>query len=78
MKMIAIEESQDLSTIKVDELIGSLQTFEMALDDRPEKKHKNLTFTSEESLNEDSLLEALMNLVSMWHFKSVQSTKISQ
>jgi hypothetical protein len=45
----------------------------MALDDRPEKKHKNLTFTSEESLNEDRLLEALMNLVSMWHFKSVQN-----
>ncbi|MCI89325.1 gag-pol polyprotein, partial [Trifolium medium] len=41
MKVIAIEESQDLSTIKVDELIGSLQTFEMALDDRTEKKHKN-------------------------------------
>ncbi|KAK2411140.1 gag-protease polyprotein [Trifolium repens] len=49
MKVIAIEESQDLSTMKVDELIGSLQTFEMSLDDKPEKKMKNLAFKYEES-----------------------------
>ncbi|MCI10090.1 gag-pol polyprotein, partial [Trifolium medium] len=33
MKVTAIEEAQDLSTRKVDELIGSLQTFEMAFND---------------------------------------------
>ncbi|MCI57188.1 gag-pol polyprotein, partial [Trifolium medium] len=29
MKVTAIEESQDLATIQVDELIGSLQTYEL-------------------------------------------------
>lgn len=38
MKVITIEEAQDISTIKVDELIGSLQTFEMAVNDRTEKE----------------------------------------
>ena len=45
MKVTAIEESQDLSTMKVNELIDSLQTFEMSLDDKPEKKMKNLVTT---------------------------------
>lgn len=34
MKVTAIEEAQDLSTLKVDELIGSLQTFELAINVR--------------------------------------------
>jgi hypothetical protein len=59
MKVTAIEESQDLSTMKVDELIGSLQNFEMSFDDRPEKKLKNLAFTSEESPTDDGLSEAI-------------------
>ncbi|KAK2436765.1 gag-protease polyprotein [Trifolium repens] len=62
MKVTAIEESQDLSTVKVDELIGSLQTFEMSLDDKPEKKMKNLAFKSEESQTDDELSEALAYL----------------
>ncbi|WJX67455.1 beta-glucosidase [Trifolium repens] len=63
MKVTAIEESQDLSTMKVDELIGSLQTFKMSLDDKPEKKmKKNLTFKSEESQTDDELSEALAYL----------------
>ncbi|KAK2389850.1 gag-protease polyprotein [Trifolium repens] len=62
MKVTAIEESQDLSTMKVDELIGSLQTFEMSLDDKPEKKMKNLAFKSEESQTDDELSEALAYL----------------
>ncbi|MCI34724.1 gag-pol polyprotein [Trifolium medium] len=41
MKVTAIEEAQDLSTIKVDELIGSLQTFEMTFNDRPEEEQKH-------------------------------------
>jgi hypothetical protein len=49
----AIEESQDLRTMKVVELIGTLQTFEITLNDRLEKKHKNMAFVSEENLNED-------------------------
>ncbi|KAK2362046.1 gag-protease polyprotein [Trifolium repens] len=59
MKVTAIEESQDLSTMKVDELIVSLQTFEMTFEDRLEKKMKNLAFKSKESQSEDCLSEAI-------------------
>jgi hypothetical protein len=59
IKVTAIEESQDLSTMKVDELIGSLQTFEMAFDERPEKKLKNLAFTSKEGHSDESIAEAI-------------------
>ncbi|KAK2436489.1 hypothetical protein QL285_021481 [Trifolium repens] len=38
IKVTAIEESQGLSTMKVDELIGSLQTFEMAINEKLEKE----------------------------------------
>ena len=59
----AIEESQDLSSVKVDELIGSLQTFEIAISDKPEKKNKSITFVSNTEEDEDqggeSLLEAI-------------------
>lgn len=34
MKVTAIEEAIDLSRIKVDELIGSLQTFEISINER--------------------------------------------
>jgi hypothetical protein len=34
MKVTSIEESQDLRTMKMDELIGSLQAFEMTFNDR--------------------------------------------
>ncbi|MCH88483.1 gag-pol polyprotein [Trifolium medium] len=59
MKVTTIEEAQDLSTIKVDELIGLLQTFEMAINYRTEKKNKNTNFVSEENLSEDNLSEAM-------------------
>ena len=40
-KMTAIEESKDLDEIKVQELIGSLQTYELSLPNQ--KKSKSLT-----------------------------------
>jgi len=46
MKVTAIEEAQDISNIKVDGLIGSLQTFELAINDKSEKKKKNIAFVS--------------------------------
>jgi len=33
MKVTAIEEAQNITSMKVEELIGSLQTFEMAIND---------------------------------------------
>lgn len=38
MKVVTIKEAKDLSGIKVDELIGSLQTFEIAINDRLKKE----------------------------------------
>lgn len=46
MKVIAIEEAQDLSTLKVDKLIGSLMTFEVVINGRSEKKNKGVAFVS--------------------------------
>ena len=39
-KVIAIEEAQDVSAMRLDELIGSLQTFEMSL--KQKKKYKSI------------------------------------
>lgn len=44
MKVSAIKEAQDLRNIKVDELISSLQTFEMFINERSEKKNKGVAF----------------------------------
>jgi hypothetical protein len=38
MKVTAIEEAQDIATIKVEELIGSLLTCEVAINERTDKK----------------------------------------
>ncbi|KAK2392554.1 gag-protease polyprotein [Trifolium repens] len=39
MKVTAIKEAQDISSMKVDELIGSLQTFELYINERSEMKN---------------------------------------
>ncbi|GAU36127.1 hypothetical protein TSUD_292870 [Trifolium subterraneum] len=44
MKVIAMEEAQDISTMKVDELVGSLQTYESSVNERIEKKNKSIAF----------------------------------
>ena len=64
MKVIAIEEAQDIASMKVEELVGSLQTFEMNFSDKIEKKGKSIAFTSntdneevdEEDLSKDIVL----------------------
>ncbi|WJX19410.1 hypothetical protein P8452_09112 [Trifolium repens] len=46
MKVTAIEEAQNIASMKVEEVVGSLQTFEMNFSDKVEKKGKNIAFTS--------------------------------
>ncbi|KAA0033858.1 Receptor-like protein 12 [Cucumis melo var. makuwa] len=46
MKVTAIEEAKDITTLKLDELFGSLLTFEMAILNRESKKSKMVAFTS--------------------------------
>jgi len=52
MKVIAIEEAQDIFSMKVDELIGSLQNFELVVDNRAEKKGKGVAFVSDTESSE--------------------------
>ncbi|PNX65989.1 gag-protease polyprotein, partial [Trifolium pratense] len=56
MKVTAMEEAKDISQMKLNELVGSLQTYESAANERIEKKNKSIDFSSkndEEDLEED-------------------------
>jgi hypothetical protein len=46
MKVTVIEEAQDISSVKVDELIGSLQNFEITINSKTDKKGKGIAFVS--------------------------------
>jgi hypothetical protein len=46
MKVTAIEEAQDIASMKVEEIVGSLQTFEKNFSDKVDKKGKNIAFAS--------------------------------
>jgi len=46
MKVATIEEAQGICNMKVDELMRSLQTFELDISDRSEEKNKSITFVS--------------------------------
>ncbi|KAA0058251.1 gag-proteinase polyprotein [Cucumis melo var. makuwa] len=46
IKVTAIEEAHDITTLKLDELFESLLTFEMAISDRENKKGKGIAFKS--------------------------------
>ena len=46
MKGTAIKEVQDISSLKVDELIGSLQNVEITINNKTDKKGKSIVFTS--------------------------------
>jgi len=52
MKVTAIEEAQDISCLKVDELIGSLQNFEITVNNKTYKKGKGISFTSSMDFDE--------------------------
>ncbi|KAK2442880.1 putative mitochondrial protein [Trifolium repens] len=70
MKVTAIEEAHDISTMKMDELVGSLQTIESVLDERGDKKNKSIAFVSNteeeddqiEDGEEDSIADAIAML----------------
>ncbi|XP_045792093.1 uncharacterized protein LOC123886861 [Trifolium pratense] len=70
MKVTAIEEVQDISSMKVDELLGSLQTYEASINERLEKKNKSIAFMSNADEEEtdididstDSISEAIILL----------------
>ncbi|KAA0036889.1 gag-pol polyprotein [Cucumis melo var. makuwa] len=64
MKVIAIEEAHNITTLKVDELFGSLLNFEMAISDIENKKGNGISFKSiyeEETIVNQSDNEANMN-----------------
>ena len=46
MKVTAIEEAQDINKMRLDELVGSLQTFELSINERSEKKNKSIAFVT--------------------------------
>lgn len=46
MKVTTIEKAQDINSMRVDKLIGSLQTFELGIIDRTGKKTKIISFVS--------------------------------
>lgn len=47
MKGITIEEAQDISTIKVYEMIGFLLTFVMTINEKLEKRNKSVAFKAD-------------------------------
>ncbi|CAJ2636000.1 unnamed protein product [Trifolium pratense] len=53
MKVTAIEEAKNISQMKLDELVGSLQTYESVANGRSEKKNKSIAFSSKN--NEEEL-----------------------
>jgi len=46
MKVTAVEEAQDITSMQVDELIGSLQNFELVVDNNTKKKGKRVAFSA--------------------------------
>jgi len=46
MKVTTIKEAQDISNAKVDDLIGSLQNFEITINNKTDKKGKGIAFVS--------------------------------
>ncbi|GAA0173909.1 hypothetical protein LIER_27414 [Lithospermum erythrorhizon] len=57
-KVMTIEEAQDLTTMRVDELMGNLTIFEMSLDDGESTKKKEITLkAASEDVEDEDLVE---------------------
>ena len=63
-KVTAIEEAKDIQTMKLDELMGSLRTFEMNLDEnKGGKKEKSIAFQAKvDSDDEEDLAQCITRL----------------
>ncbi|TYK03067.1 gag-pol polyprotein [Cucumis melo var. makuwa] len=61
IKVTTIEEAHDITTLKLDELFGSLLTFEMATADRESKKGKGIAFKSTH-IDEEALSDTKANM----------------
>ncbi|GAU35618.1 hypothetical protein TSUD_30350 [Trifolium subterraneum] len=62
MNVTAIEEFREIVSMKLDELVGSLQTFELSMKDRTEKKNKSIAFVSNADEESESDKEADENI----------------
>jgi hypothetical protein len=75
MKVTAIEEAQDISSMKLEELIGSLQSYEIIINSKVEKKEKNIAFVSDADIeeaqgnldNDENFVEAVVLLGSLFN-----------
>lgn len=56
MKVTPIEEAQDISSLKVDELIGSLQNSEITVNNKTDKKSKGIAFASSVEFDESQVI----------------------
>ncbi|KAL5540639.1 hypothetical protein UlMin_044453 [Ulmus minor] len=56
-KVIAIEESKNVDKIRLEELIGSLETFEMGLGEEKKEKVKNIAFKSENNSENNEAID---------------------
>ncbi|KAL5563400.1 hypothetical protein UlMin_033147 [Ulmus minor] len=56
-KVIAIEESKNVDKIRLEELIGSLETFEMGLGEEKKENNKNIAFKSENNSENNEAID---------------------
>lgn len=63
--MINIKEAQDFINIKVDELLGSLQTFDMSSKERSKKKNKKIAFVSNSEESQGEIKENLLDDITL-------------
>ena len=68
-KVTAIEESKDLDDIKFQELVGSLQTYEMSLPNQQKSKSLALKTINEKVEGHDSSREDVVDKDVAYHVK---------